>query len=292
MSRNDDAAFMLLTPPYSGLLLLDENEEFPASPRSYRGAALVWNLAAGFEPRHLDRAAARPGGLPLMVILPPASEIRRLRREMLEIVERARPHTVLLADPSPIPQELERLLRLEPENLPAEVMEYLWWRGIRIDSETKGVIRKTFELSAETRTLAALAKRVYLSRRALGRRLSERALPVPSHWLQFARQLRALVRLQSSSEPLSRVAHSLGYPDGFTLSNQMHRLVGVRPSTARARLGWEWFLEEWLRLEWLRGGLRIPLSGFPRLTPGSADSTKPSRSVSDSSWRSGSTRGR
>jgi hypothetical protein len=42
------------------------------------------------------------------------------------------------------------------------------------------------------------------------------------------------------------VATSLGYPDGFSLSNQMQRLMGLRPSLMRDCFGWEWIVEAWL----------------------------------------------
>jgi len=57
------------------------------------------------------------------------------------------------------------------------------------------------------------------------------------------------LRLQGSSENLFTVACGLGYPDGFALSNQMHRLTGVRPSQARECLGWEWLVDAWLTTE-------------------------------------------
>lgn len=255
--------FMLLAPPYASLLPLDDNEEFPQTPSAYRGAALVWNLASGHQTQHLHRAVRRPCGLPLVVLIPSRPVLRRLRREVLDLIENARPHSVLPSQPFPAPEDLSLLLRMQPADLPTEVLDYLSWRGLILDPETRRIIRRTIELSSEVRTLSVLAKRVYLSRRALGRRFQERGLPVPSHWLQVSRQLRAVISLQTSSHPLTRIAHSLGYPDGFTLSNQMHRLVGIRPSVARIRLGWEWFLEEWLQQEWNRRGLRIHIRGLP-----------------------------
>ena len=79
-------------------------------------------------------------------------------------------------------------------------------------------------------------------------------LPVPSHWLHFARVLRAALLLQSSAVTLAEAARRYGYPDGFALSNQMHRLVGVRPSDARRYLGWDWLVEAWIQTEAADGG--------------------------------------
>jgi len=64
--------------------------------------------------------------------------------------------------------------------------------------------------------------------------------------------LRAALRLQSGSDNLFSVACSLGYSDGFALSNQMYRLTGVRPSATRDHYGWEWLVERWLEREGTR----------------------------------------
>ncbi|MDX1495510.1 MAG: hypothetical protein R3253_15690, partial [Longimicrobiales bacterium] len=88
-----------------------------------------------------------------------------------------------------------------------------------------------------------------------GRRLMTRGLPVPSHWLQMGRLLRLSSRLQNSEESIASIAYDAGYPDGFSLSNQMQRLIGYRPSQVRDYLGWEWVLEAWLRKEAEEGGL-------------------------------------
>ena len=83
----------------------------------------------------------------------------------------------------------------------------------------------------------------------------KRGLPVPSHWLQLSRMLRLAFRLQNSDATVFSIAYESGYPDGFSVSNQMHRLIGYRPSQVREFLGWEWILEAWLRKEAESGGL-------------------------------------
>jgi AraC-like DNA-binding protein len=124
-----------------------------------------------------------------------------------------------------------------------------------VDRDTARVIRRIVDLSGELRTISAVARSMYLSRRALGRRLMSRGLPVPSHWLHVGRLLRLALRLQNTDATVASVAFELGYPDGFSASNQMERLVGWRPSTVRERLGWEWVLEAWLKREAETGGL-------------------------------------
>jgi AraC-like DNA-binding protein len=255
-------AFSLFAPPYRDYIPLDVSEEIPQSLEVIRGAALVWALDQGHSAEHLALAAGRPGGLPLAVILPPARTARRIRAGLFELVEEARPSIVFPYHPRPGLEEMEALLRGEPESLAGELIDFLEWRGVWLDQETRRIIARTVELSGELSTLTGLSRGVYLSRRALGRRFQKRGLPVPSHWLQFCRLLRAAIRLQNSEDSLIQVAVELGYPDGFTLSNQMERLVGVRPSVARSRLGWEWFAESWLRKESLEGGLLVALKGL------------------------------
>jgi hypothetical protein len=67
--------------------------------------------------------------------------------------------------------------------------------------------------------------------------------------------LRLAIRLQNSDESVFSIAYDSGYPDGFSVSNQMQRLVGFRPSQVRQYLGWEWLVEQWLRREAEDGGL-------------------------------------
>ncbi|TVP43737.1 MAG: AraC family transcriptional regulator [Gemmatimonadales bacterium] len=255
--------FSLLAPPYSRLLPLDDQEEFPAHPRGFRGAALVWSLTPGGTDAELERAAARPGGLPLMILLPPSIRILRLRARMMELVEETRPHAILPHHPVPDTEELRFLLAHGPGSMGSDVLDYLRWRGLRLDQDTRQVMGRIATLSEELRTLGAVARGLYMSRRALGRRFHDRGLPAPSRWLQIYRQVRAAQMLQSTGRSLGEIARCLGYPDEFTLSNQMDRMVGVRPSLVRERLGWEWFFESWLRREWDSGSLQHPLRGFP-----------------------------
>ena len=259
MDHSSPPPFALFPPPYREFIPLEPSETFPRDRKVLRGTALIWNLKKDDDAYLLKRASSRPAGLPLMIILPPAQELRACRDKVLAVAEEARPQTILPHQPRMEPEEMRCLLRREPSNLPQEFTDYLLWRGLPLDQETRRIVRRTVELSLELRTLQALARALYLSRRALGRRFQKRGLPVPSHWLQVSRLLRATLRMQNSGSSLFEVAFSLGYPDGFTLSNQMERLVGVRPSVARERLGWEWFVEAWLQREKETGGLDASL---------------------------------
>jgi AraC-like DNA-binding protein len=217
------------------------------------GEVLVWQVATPLTGEAFEAARSRPPGVALVVVLPPHHAVPQTG-DFLRIVELCRPHSVLPHHAQPNPIDLQALLRRPPDDLAGEVMEYLAWRGIVLDGDTRHVVRKTLELSEDVRTVSALSRSLYLSRRALGRRFLERGIPVPSHWLHFGRVLRACVQLQNLKSSLFDVASELSYPDGFALSNQMSRLVGVRPSVAREYLGWEWILESWLRREAATGG--------------------------------------
>lgn len=250
-----EAPFLRLAPPYEELLpLLPCEVDAWGEDHVPRGEALVWDLSRGSWGRCFDAVRSRPGGVALIALLPPAEEGKDLSR-ILDVLERCHPCGVIPHHPEPSTEDLVVVLRQPPEELHLRFADYLHWRGIRVDPETRRLVRRAVELSSELRSVSALSRSVYLSRRALGRRFLTRGLPVPSHLLQFSRILRAAIRLQSSDESLFSIACDLGYPDGFSLSNQMMRLVGVRPSVIRDRYGWEWLVEMWLRREAHAGSL-------------------------------------
>lgn len=261
------APFMLLRPPYDSLDPLQLGE---LASTSVRGTALVWDLLDGIDAVALKAAASRPRGMALMVMLPPPENVSS-DVPVFEIVESCRPHSILPHHPRHCVDEWSTLLRRLPPDLPSEIVDHLVWTGTRIDLSTRHILRRILELSTELRTVSGLARSLYMSRRALGRRLLQRELPVPSHWLHFGRVLRVALKLQASGDNLFSVASSMGYPDGFALSNQMHRLTGVRPSEARAALGWEWLVEAWMARE--RAGLTLDEG------PAAKDSGTPERAL-------------
>lgn len=251
------AAFSLFAFPYRGFLPLEEPGALAGEEKAPPGSALVWDLSKRCRRRDIPAVADRPPGMALMLILPPANRIDQ-ETPLLEIAELCRPRTVLPFHRSPDPEDFAVLLGRPPADLPLELTDYLHWRGIRVDRETRHLLRRTIELSRELTTVQALSRALYLSRRALGRRFMTRGLPVPSHWLQFSRLLQVSILLQTTDQSLFSIASRLGYPDGFALSNQMERLVGIRPSLARQRLGWEWIVESWLQREADGGSIGLP----------------------------------
>jgi AraC-like DNA-binding protein len=259
---NLTAGISLLEPPYRELTPIDL--EWPAV--SPGGRALIWTMGEGKWPAAFEACRTRPPGLPLIVVLPSAMEIGD-NTQVLRVVEKCRPHSILPHHFEPHVDDLKNVLRRTPRDLAMEVMEYIQWRGVHVDMETRHLIRKTLALSVQMKTVGGLARRFYLSRRALARRFLTRGIPVPSHWLHFGRVLRAILRLQSSDASLMSVAFEMGYGDGFTLSNQMERLTGVRPRQARRLLGWEWAVEAWLQNEARGGGLSRTLHRKFRVPP-------------------------
>ena len=218
------------------------------------GSALVWSLRGGLHKHDAAVVNARPGGLALIVILPSVTTLVA-DPDFVHAINDARPATVLPHHPIPSVEDLASLVRRPPEDLGVEITDYLAWRGIGLERETTHLVRRIVALSAELRSVSALCRSLYLSRRALGRRFMGRGLPVPSHWLHVARLLRVAIRLQNSNDSALSAGFEFGYPDAFALSNQMMRLTGYRPTDVRMFLGWEWLLEAWLRREADAGSL-------------------------------------
>jgi len=245
-------------PPYRDLEVLDHPYQIPRSPFPNRGGVLLWNLNPDELAKGGRSVRARPPGVALFILLPPMRELRTMDA-LHQLMARCRPHSILPYVEDLDSEELVFILRRFPNDFAVEVTEYLSWRGLELDLDTRRLLRKTFELSGELRTVSALARALYLSRRALGRRFLTRGLPVPSHWLHFGRILRGSIRLQNPESNLFSIGCDLGYPDGFAFSNQMKRLTGLRPSIMRECFGWEWIVESWLRQEARDGQLAPPL---------------------------------
>lgn len=254
-----DHQFLALFPPYRGIEPLEHPASIPNDPLPPRGTALIWNLFGNDWGGGFRAVRDRPPGVALFILLPPANRFDGMER-LLDLMEHCRPHSILPHMSQLAADELVPLLKRLPADLPLEVSEYLRWRGVETDMDTRRLIRKTLELSDELRTVSGLARSLYVSRRALGRRFLSRGLPVPSHWLHLGRILRASLRLQHPQATLHSVACEMGYPDGFALSNQMNRLTRLRPSIMRECFGWEWIVEAWLNQEALEGNLSPLLS--------------------------------
>lgn len=243
----------LFGPPYEHFEPIDTSWTPP--PPLPQGLALVWWLVDGEAQEDEFRwLYSRPWGLPLFIVLPPPTEIGRAL-PLLSYVNGMSPRAVLPGGPLVTPLHLRRLLRMPPRQLGAAVTSYLTRRQLLVQDDIRRDVRKIFDSTPEVTSVSKLARRLYISRRTMGRHFAAAGLPVPSHWLQFARLLLVSFRLQDNKHTVARIASRLGYPDGFTLSNQMKRLLDCRPSDIRNRLGWEWIVEMWIRTEANTGGI-------------------------------------
>lgn len=243
----------IFAPPYHRL----EPRDVPAAGSVPRGSAVVWLLTdASAQAREFDRLRERPYDLPLVVLLPPPSEIGRTL-PLLNLLALLRPRSVLPGMSLGTPESIRHVLATPPPSLAEAVLRQLTERGLIQTRAIAKEVRRIFEVAPEVQSISRLARRLYTSRRTLGRHFAAHGLPVPSHWLQFARLLHVSVHLQNEPSAIFRIAARSGYADGFTLSNQMKRLIGCRPTEVRSCLGWEWILESWLQRERAMGGLQI-----------------------------------
>ena len=216
-----------------------------------RGAAYVWWLVDGVEQKpEFDFLLVRPLSVPLVIVLPPPEEITRTL-PLLNQVRRLNARAVLPVGIMDTPRRIRDLLNVPPSPFGASVAQYFVQRGLVRDAGIERTIQRIMEIAPDTRTITQLSKRLYTSRRTLGRQFAAAGLPVPSHWLQFARLLHVALHLQREPHAVFRIAMRLGYADGFTLSNQMKRLIGMRPTELRDYVGWEWIVEAWLTNEGL-----------------------------------------
>jgi len=262
----ENCQYLGFFPPYRTAEALSHPGQIPMGPLPNRGSVLIWNMAVGDRSQAARAVKNRPPGVALFAILPPAPRWDTTGA-LLGVLEDCRPHSVLPHMGDLDTEDLVAILRRFPSDLAVEVTDYLHWRGLDVDQDTRRLLRKILELSGELRTVTGLSRALYMSRRALGRRFMNRGLPVPSHWLHFGRILRAAIRLQDPAANLFAVGCDLGYPDGFALSNQMKRLTGLRPSILRECFGWEWIVESWLIQEAQAGSFSASVrSALFRLT--------------------------
>ena len=223
-----------------------------------RGVAAVWFVKEGAtQQAERDWLAERPHGVELIVVLPPPTAIRGVL-PLLRDLSDLRPRGILPNGPLAGPEPVRLLLSSTPRDLAATVVGNFTRAGILRRQQIRSLVMKVFEFAPTVPSVTMLARKLYTSRRTLGRLFESEGLPVPSHWLQFARLLHVAAIIQEQQKvPIVRAATHVGYPDGFTLSNQMKRLIGCRPTEVREHLGFEWIIEEWMRREYARGNLHL-----------------------------------
>lgn len=240
----------LFIPPYHQLLpcRAEVITEF-RDVTEWKGCALVWQLDGHSQQGgHFEVLRHKAYGLPLFVLLPPPRDISSIL-SMLPLVRLLAPRMILPYGIVDTPYRLKQVLGLPPKSLAAAVTGYLVRRGLLRTRKGIREFQRIMELAPTTSSIAVLSRRMYTSRRTLGRHFTTTGMPVPSHCLHFARLINVGTSLQRDDDPIFRVAARFGYPDGFTMSNQMKRLMGYRPSQVRELLGWEWMVEAWLKQE-------------------------------------------
>lgn len=221
-----------------------------------RGVAVVWRVGAG-QHVELSWLADRPASVALVIVLPPP-EVARQALPLLREATSLRPRGVLPNSGASSVETVRLLLGGAPRDLANMAVAQFADHGILRSQRIRGLVTKIFEFAPTVPSITHLARKLYTSRRTMGRQFEAENLPVPSHWLQFARLLYVSAMIQDRQDmPIFRAATAVGYPDGFTMSNQMKRLIGCRPSDVREHLGLNWIIEEWItrerdarRMEW------------------------------------------
>lgn len=135
----------------------------------------------------------------------------------------------------------------DPSHLPADVVEWLGFRGYRLSPVLAELVRQIFARAPEHSELTTLCREIGAVESSARFRFHKKSLAPPSRWLQVARALHAVLRLQAQPDrPLLPLALELGYADHSALSHQLYRAFAVRPGAVRGLLGWEWLMERWL----------------------------------------------
>ena len=244
----------LLSPPY--LQPPPRGRGWPSSSSrgAPRAARLCGRWGAASTQQDAGVVRGRPGGLPLLVVLPPAGVPLARHGPSSASWRRSAPRASSPTTRRP-PQRTWPACSAAPGGPRV--------RGDRLptvarDRARPGDLGQLVAASSGCRPSCDPFRGWREPCTSPGGRLDGASWPRaagPSHWLHFARLLRVTIRLQNSQDSVLSVGYELGYPDGFSLSNQMARLTGYRPTEARMYLGWEWLLEAWLRQEAETGGL-------------------------------------
>ena len=239
----------LLLPPYERFTQIADVSSCPQ-----RGVAVLWKIAdAKAQEPEREWLMARPASVSLIIVLPPAWAIR----SVLPLVRDAnmlRPRGVLPNGGVSSPEPVRLLLGSAPRDLGAMSTSHLSERGLLRSHRMRGLVKRIFDMAPTVPSISRLSRKLYTSRRTLGRAFEAEGLPVPSHWLQLARLMYVSAIIQEKRDmPIARAAAHVGYPDGFTMSNQMKRLIGCRPSEVRENLGLAWILEDWIYQERIAG---------------------------------------
>lgn len=158
------------------------------------------------------------------------------------------PIRVVLMRGEPVAAQLRQQLT-RPTRLGEDVVDWLLLRGLRLQPTLAHQIAQIFTRAPEHHEISSLLRATRTPESSTRFRFHKKGLPSPSRWLQAARAVHAAMRLQAAPHrPLLAVAFDLGYADHSALCHQLYRTFGLRSSSLRSALGWEWLLDRWLRL--------------------------------------------
>jgi hypothetical protein len=156
MSTNTGSVHLLMH-PYRALMPVKGGREHLRTAGRAPGSALIWTMGPHLQPDGHPLVAGRPGGLALIVILPRTEDITS-NPDVIQVIHRCRPQGILPHHIGPTAEDLAQVLRRPPFDLAAEVTEYLTWRGLAVDKDTKHLIRRIIELSGELRSITELSR--------------------------------------------------------------------------------------------------------------------------------------
>ena len=84
-------------------------------------------------------------------------------------------------------------------------------------------------------SLEDLARQGNMSLRTLARRFAQETGTTPHKWLTHQRLLAAQRRLETTTDPIDRVAEGVGFESGMTLRHHFRRTFGTSPTAYRRR---------------------------------------------------------
>lgn len=144
--------------------------------------------------------------------------------------------------------ETLRVALTHPTNLAGDVAEWLTIRQVIPPPQVVRLIADIFRCAPTCNRTGELWTRLRMSKRTLRGLFQRAGMPPPCEWLAVARALRAVLRLQAErTQSLLSIALDTGYSDHSALSRQILRLFDTRPLLVRHTVGWEWFLDRWMR---------------------------------------------
>jgi transcriptional regulator GlxA family with amidase domain len=87
--------------------------------------------------------------------------------------------------------------------------------------------------SHEGLSLTSIARRAGMSVRSLSRHFRKQTGMTPLEWLLRARVARAQLLLETTNQPIERIASSVGFGSAVSLREQFRRAVGTNPQSYR-----------------------------------------------------------